>query len=498
MDFREGKSVAKFKKPLSETHPDIAAQWSDRNEVSPDEVGPGTVKPYWWVGSCGHEWQAPPNSRTNKRSGCPYCSRNGSKVLPGENDLATVRPDIAKDWHPTKNTVSASTLRPKSDVKVWWLGECGHEWLMRVASRTSGGQGCPVCASRRVIPGENDFKSRHPGLAMEWHPENDKAPEEVSWSSAYKAKWVCLKGHEFEVSVNQRSFRGSGCPSCAATSYVSRAEKELSDWVSAQVKTDTTYRQLKGVHEVDILCQDQMVAIEFNGLYWHSDSHKTRRYHYLKSKAVENHGYQLIHVWEDDWTYRRPVVEKMLKRKLGVSNETRLNARGLTYRQVSSSGANKFLEENHIQGASGGSWRGGLFHGEELVALMLMKRRSEGHYELTRFATSAIVRGGHSKLLKRFIEEAQPKSIVTFADRCVSDGGLYESCGFKRDGELAPDYMYRVGTRREHKFNYRKARFKNDPNLKYEEGLTERQLAELNGLERIYDAGKVRWVLTCE
>lgn len=84
--------------------------------------------------------------------------------------------------------------------------------------------------------------------------------------------------------------------------------------------------------------------------------------------------------------------------------------------------------------------------------------------------------------------------VITFADRGVSDGGLYESQGFVVDRELEPDYMYVVGSKRQHKFAYRKARFEKDTNLKFEKGLTERQLANLNGLLRVYDAGKTRWV----
>lgn len=84
---------------------------------------------------------------------------------------------------------------------------------------------------------------------------------------------------------------------------------------------------------------------------------------------------------------------------------------------------------------------------------------------------------------------------MTFSDTTVSDGGLYEQLGFVRDGVIAPDYQYVVNGTREHKFNYRLKRFRDDPELDHRDGLTEKQLAELNGLTRVYDAGKVRWTL---
>ena len=84
---------------------------------------------------------------------------------------------------------------------------------------------------------------------------------------------------------------------------------------------------------------------------------------------------------------------------------------------------------------------------------------------------------------------------MTFADHCVSNGNLYESLGFINAGELKPDYKYIVGYTRVHKFNYRLKKFKNDSNLIWVEGQTERELAKLNGLRRVYDAGKTKYVL---
>lgn len=102
--------------------------------------------------------------------------------------------------------------------------------------------------------------------------------------------------------------------------------------------------------------------------------------------------------------------------------------------------------------------------------------------------------GGFTKLLTYAEREYTPSRFITFADHCISDGGLYEGNGFVVDKTLPPDYMYVVGDRREHKFDYRLKRFRNDPDLKYVEGLTERELAALNGLVRVWDAGKTRFV----
>lgn len=87
------------------------------------------------------------------------------------------------------------------------------------------------------------------------------------------------------------------------------------------------------------------------------------------------------------------------------------------------------------------------------------------------------------------------EKFITFSDNCISEGGLYENNGFTLDKHIPADYMYLVKHyKREHKFKYRKVKFKNDPSLQYDENMTERQLASLNGMLRIYDAGKIKWV----
>lgn len=101
--------------------------------------------------------------------------------------------------------------------------------------------------------------------------------------------------------------------------------------------------------------------------------------------------------------------------------------------------------------------------------------------------------GGFTKLLKHVEKTYSPESVITFSDNCVSDGGLYEKNGFVAVKELAPDYKYVVRGERVHKFRYRLKRFKNDGSLVFEEGRSERELAELNGLARIWDAGKTKW-----
>ena len=187
----------------------------------------------------------------------------------------------------------------------------------------------------------------------------------------------------------------------------------------------------------------------------------------------------------------------MTSHKLGVSSQEKVYARKTTVVEVPFDQAKEFLDNNHIQGKVSGSVYLGLEYDDDIVAVSVWRKNKNTLY-LDRYATSTPVIGGMGKLLKegkQWGEEHQCEEIVTFANHEVSDGGLYEKLGFIKDRELAPDYSYVVGTQRIHKFNYRLKRFRDDPELTYQDGLTENELASLNGLWKVWDSGKTRYVM---
>ena len=212
-----GKKALPFSKTLATAFPDLMEEWHPTLNVgvSPEELLPGTHRKVWWKCSKGHEWRAQVKSRVHG-SGCPICSNRKIKV--GENDLATTHPEIAAQWHPTKN----GTRTPYSVVgghhaKVWWHCQKGHEWQAMILSRTTTGNGCPVCAGKVVIPGQNDLASAYPTIAAQWHPTKNGTltPEQVTSFSNRKAWWVCDKGHEYYTVIAHRAQNASGCPYCS-------------------------------------------------------------------------------------------------------------------------------------------------------------------------------------------------------------------------------------------------------------------------------------------
>jgi hypothetical protein len=203
---------------LATTRPDVAAEWHPtlNTPLLPTEVTSGsTAKKVWWLGKCGHHWQSTPAAKSNQR-GCPYCS--GQAVLEGFNDLATTRPDVAAEWHPTLNSplLSSEVMAGTYSKKVWWLGKCGHHWQSTPGSRCEG-SGCNVCASKELVAGVNDMGSTHPILAKEFdHQLNSPLkPSDVFAGTNTKLHWVCPLGHKYSTSGNKRTVRGDGCPICS-------------------------------------------------------------------------------------------------------------------------------------------------------------------------------------------------------------------------------------------------------------------------------------------
>lgn len=128
---------------LAEVFPEIALQWNyEKNEeLNPKDVSAKSGKKVWWKCKNGHEWEATVSSR--QKTSCPYCSNR--VLVRGLNDLLTINPKLATEWHPTKNgALMPSDVAPNSNKKVWWKCKNGHEWESTVNNRNRG-RGCRRC-----------------------------------------------------------------------------------------------------------------------------------------------------------------------------------------------------------------------------------------------------------------------------------------------------------------------------------------------------------------
>lgn len=204
---------------LATVAPDTAAEWhpTKNGDLTPSDVAAGSTKKVWWLCKSGHEWQTSIGHRALRGLGCPYCSNHA--LLRGFNDLSSRFPEIAAEWHPTKNGVLApSDVVFGAAKRVWWQCSKGHEWEAPLSRRVrTGGAGCPVCAGKKVFVGHNDLATVFPEIAAEWHPtkNGDRKPTEFAKSSGESVWWQCSQGHEWQTKIHTRTAIGSGCPFCA-------------------------------------------------------------------------------------------------------------------------------------------------------------------------------------------------------------------------------------------------------------------------------------------
>jgi len=245
--------------------------------------------------------------------------------------------------------------------------------------------------------------------------------------------------------------------------------------------------------ELDLFLPEKRVAVEYCGLYWHSESGgKYRHYHKRKLERCEENGISLITLYEDEWRTKRPIVESILRHKIN-HGESGIGARSLKISPVSATECSRFLEQYHLRGAvRGRSEAIGAYDETSLVSVMTFSpSRNNTELELSRFCSDNRRHPGiASRLFSSYIKMRHPDRVISFSDRRWYDGTVYERLGFKQDKELAPDYEYVWKNSRFHKSTFRKEK------LMKRFGLTgtEREMTQQIGAERIYDCGKTRWV----
>jgi very-short-patch-repair endonuclease len=202
-------------------YPQLAAEWhpTKNGNLTPDDVKPGSNQKVWWLCPLdpSHEWLAQVAKRV-KGNGCQRCR---GQIATPTTSLQALYPDLAAEWHPTKNSdLLPDQVRPGSGKKVWWCCTNNHEWQAAIYSRASG-NGCQIC-SGRVATIMTSLRVLYPELAAEWHSEKNRAltPEDVLPGSSRRVWWRCLinPDHEWSATIITRTKHHTGCPLCASLS----------------------------------------------------------------------------------------------------------------------------------------------------------------------------------------------------------------------------------------------------------------------------------------
>lgn len=486
---------------LATVNPMVAAEWhpTKNGDLTPQDVKAISTKRVWWKCSADgeHVWET---TVTNRNTGvvCPSCGPTPPVV--GVDDLATVNPALAAEWHPTKNgDLTPQDVKATSRKTGWWLStECGHEFRQIIGDKNAGND-CPVCTGRRFVPGINDLQTINPEIAAQWHPTDNGTltPSKVRASDGKIVWWQCpvKPEHKWQAQVYARN-NGSLCPDCPHKT--SKAEDTVREYIEALgYEVQSSNRKILKGKEIDIFIPSLNLGVEFNGVYWHSEGggKKDTQYHYNKWEKCTSLGVELIQIWEDDWIGNPELVLKTLTRRIAALASSTATA-NLTAKSVSREEAETFLLANDLNGfIEGDHYYGSADDSNELHSVLVLSETSPTTMNIQQYVSNVNSSGDLKELLQYAVESHGTSAFTVTVDNCTAEGRIFADNGFEKTGVSAGVHWYLVRGKRIANSAYTPERFKNDPALMWEEGLAEKELADLNGLNRIWDAGKTHYRL---
>ncbi len=298
------------------------------------------------------------------------------------------------------------------------------------------------------------------------------------------------------------------CTNCYKNSSV--FEDEIYNFIKSVVNDDI-HRKVKNLinpFEVDVFIPSFNLAFECNGLYWHGEINggKDKKYHLNKTNMLHNKNIRLIHIFEDEWLFKKDIVKSRIK-NLFNNNDHKIFARKCKIRLINSNESNCFMEHNHIQGKDNSSIQLGLFLNNELVSTMTFgKLRTAlgninkiGTWEMYRFCNkiNTTVIGSAGKLLNFFIKTYNPEKIITYSDKRWNSGNLYKKLNFVKISDGIPNYWYYGrgnSYKRHHRFGFAKHTLSKKLNA-FDINLSEWENMKLNGYDRIWDCGSDKFEL---
>ena len=251
--------------------------------------------------------------------------------------------------------------------------------------------------------------------------------------------------------------------------------------------------------ELDIFIPTRNLAIEVNGVYWHSESMgKYKNYHLYKTEECQEKNISLIHILDYEWLFKKPIIQSIILSRLGIFNN-KIYARKCVIKEIKDT--REFLDNNHIQGYTHASVSLGLYYQDKLVSLMTFGKnrfkKNSNEFEMVRFCNllNTTVIGGASKLFsyfqKNYNQEKLP--LISFADRRFFEGGLYKMLGFTLEKYTSPSYIYWKNNKVLNRMSCQKHKLNKLLDV-FDSSLSEYQNMLNNGFRRVWDCGNMKFI----
>lgn len=377
--------------------------------------------------------------------------------------------------------------------------------------KTQYKQTCLKSYGKECVPQSSQFKIEHYKTMFEKFMAN---PEFINFDPCFSLeqyKGISNGPYQFKCkrcnSVQLHSLCNGRRPICTECDKLNSSyfQKEVFDYVREILGKDVNIqmndRTVIHPKEIDILIPHRKLGIECNGLVWHSEiiGRKQKLYHKNKTMVCLARGIRIIHIFDNEWRFKKDIVKSILCRNLGGPS-VRIYARDCEIRNVSSKEASKFLLQNHLQGTDHSSVKIGLFNNNELVSLMtFVKSRFDKkcQWELSRYCNKLNyhISGGATKLFIYFRRTYNPESVVSYGDLRYFDGRVYEAMEFKFIKNTSPNYHYIIDNYQniQNRVSWQKHKLaKKLPS--FDATLTEWENMKNNGFDRIWDCGNTKWI----
>lgn len=330
-----------------------------------------------------------------------------------------------------------------------------------------------------------------------------------------------LKDAEFEITclkcnqshkrpLTNARWKDIYCPVCYGDTHISKEEKDVLDYIKTICPDEDIKENYKifiddKKQEIDIFIPDKKLAIEYNGILWHSfgtsfpnnadEETKTKNKSLKKTTYCREKDIDLLHINCSEWnnSTQRDIWKSIISNKLGKSEK--IFARKCKIKTVNQNDADLFLHNNHLQGTVNCSLHLGLFYCDKLISLMSFSKsrfNKKYEYELVRFCNKKFhtVIGGASKLFKEFLKTKNPKNIISYADKRYSNGNLYKQLNFNYLKDTTLGYFYFKGLKTISRVGAQKFRLKDKLEI-YNPNLTEKENLFNNGYRRVWNCGNM-------
>ena len=373
-----------------------------------------------------------------------------------------------------------------------------HGEFVQLAHDHLKGIGCEKCA-RPVFDLESFIRT-----ANRIHDNKYDYSKSLYTGALEKTTITCPTHGEFQQTPSSHT-SGQGCPRCAGTGP-SSGQLEIAEFLKQFTQVEVEAGVDDSRKRFDMFLPEHNLAVEYHGLIWHSTAFSADPLKdYKKHKIAEKAGVRVIHIYQDEWACRRPVVERTLMSAIGKLPKT--YARQTTVEEIDRASALQFFKDNHLQGEPNSRLFLGLQFNEELVACMSFdmarstRRNTDKRlWELQRYAATHTVVGGASKLLSAFLKKALCHTLISYSDNRAFTGRMYEKLGFTLEHETAPDYCYVSNNLRQGRVHKSKFQRKHLPSKleTFDVEKTEVENCRDNGWYQLFDCGKKKWSLKVE